>query len=500
MNSKDLFFKKIESIGLALSFDDVRLRSSYSKIMPINVDLKTKFSRNVSLKIPLVSAAMDTITEHKMAINMALLGGLGIIHRNNSSKQQADEVAKVKFYLNGLIDKPICVFENDVIQNVLNHKKEKGYVFHSFPVLNSLGHLVGIVTKNDFDFCNNRAAKRIKDIMSKQIIVAPQNTNLNKAYDIMIKNKKKVLPLVDKNKFLRGMYVFSDVIRIKFGGSLSYNTDKNGRLRVGAAIGAGNDVWERLDLLNKENVDVVVIDTAHGDSKNVINVLKKIKKKYSSFDVVVGNISEGESAKNLAMAGADGIKVGQGPGSICTTRIIAGIGCPQVTAIYNCSKAIVKAKIPVCADGGIRNSGDITIALGAGADSVMLGRLLAGTKETPGDVIFYKGMQVKNYRGMGSLGAMESSAASRERYNQIFLEKNKLVPEGVEGVVTYQGEAANIIYQYLGGLRSGMGYVGAANIAELHKKANFFRISSSGLVESHPHDIFITKDAPNYRK
>jgi IMP dehydrogenase len=499
MSDKDIFFKKMESIGLALSFDDVRLRSAHSKVAPVDVDLNTKFSRNVPLKIPLISAAMDTITEHKMAIAMAMLGGLGIIHRNNSPKQQAAEVAKVKFHLNGLIGKPICVSEDDVIQNVLMRRREKGYAFHSFPVLNSSGHLAGIVTKNDFDFCDNHT-NRIKDIMSKKVVVAPKNTNLNEAYDIMIKNKKKILPIVDKNKFIRGMYVFSDVARIKFGGSLIHNTDKNGRLRVGAAIGAENDVWERLNLLNKEDVDVVVIDTAHGDSKNVIDVLKKIKKNYN-FDAVVGNISESESAKNLTMAGVDGIKVGQGPGSICTTRIVAGIGCPQVTAVYNCSKTVIaKAKIPVCADGGIRNSGDITIALGAGANCVMLGRLLAGTKETPGDLIFYNGMRAKNYRGMGSLGAMESSAGSRERYGQSSSEKNKLVPEGVEGIVPYQGEMANVIYQYLGGLRSGMGYVGAANIDELHRKANFFRISHSGLTESHPHDIFITKTAPNYKR
>ena len=404
--SKESFFKKMEDLGIALTFDDVRLRTGFSKVMPDNVNLTSKFSRNITLKIPIVSAAMDTVTEHKMAIELAKLGGIGIIHKNLSPEEQAKEVTRVKYHLNCLIEKPICVLEDEKIVDILKRREEKGYGFTTFPVLNSKEKLVGILTQNDFDFCldENLPAKKV---MTKEVITAPKYTTLDEAYRIMIKEKKKVLPLLTKDEKIAGMYVFSDVKRTKTGSSSHYNVDKNGQLRVGAAIGVGNDAFTRIEKLVPKNVDVVVIDTAHGDSKPVIDTLKKIKKHYPDLDVVVGNISEPGSAKRLIEAGADGIKVGQGSGSICTTRIIAGIGCPQVTALYNCSKVADKYDIPVCADGGIRFSGDITIAIGAGAYSIMLGSLLAGTKEAPGDIVFWNGRQWKNYRGMGSLSAME---------------------------------------------------------------------------------------------
>ncbi|MDP2944336.1 MAG: IMP dehydrogenase, partial [bacterium] len=310
--------------------------------------------------------------------------------------------------------------------------------------------------------------------------------------------KKKILPLVDKQKKLTGMYVYSDVKRIITGGSPFYNVDARGNLRVGAAVGVGREAFERAEILNERGVDVLVIDTAHGDSKAVLETLKQLKKDYSKVDIVVGNVSEAESARRLAQAGADGIKVGQGPGSICTTRVVAGIGCPQVTAVYNCARALRGSGVPVCADGGIEYSGDVTVAIAAGADSVMLGKMLAGTTETPGEVFIKNGMPVKQYRGMGSLAAMQASQASRERYGQKEISKDKLVPEGIEAVVPYKGDVEIIIFQILGGFKSGLGYTGAATIKELQEKADFYHISAAGLSESHPHGVTMEKEAPNY--
>ena len=477
-----------------MTFDDVRLKTGYSEILPDNVDLETKFSRNVPLKIPISSAAMDTVTEYKLAIELAKLGGIGVIHKGLNAAEQADEAAKVKFHLNGMIEKPICFYENETIEGILNHKREKGYDFDSFPIVNSCGKLVGIMTANDFDFCKDKTLKA-KKVMTTELITAKSKTTIKEAYEIMIKSKKKVLPLIDKEGKISGMYVFSDVKRVTQRDSKAYNVDKHGQLRVAAAIGVYDDAFQRLEKLVKENVDVVVIDTAHGDSKGVIETLKQIKKKYD-IDVVAGNISEPESAENLIKAGADGVKVGQGPGSICTTRIIAGIGTPQVTAVYNCSKVCDKSNIPVGADGGLRFSGDVPIAIGAGAHYVMLGGMLAGTKESPGEIIFHQGMQYKLYRGMGSLSAMEKFRGSRERYCQTG--KSALIPEGMEGIVPYKGKLEEVITQYIGGLRRGMGYTGAKNIEELREKADFRRITEAGKAESHPHDITITKESPNY--
>ncbi|MDD3101695.1 MAG: IMP dehydrogenase [Patescibacteria group bacterium] len=491
---KDAFFEKMEALGLALTFDDVRLKSGHSEVMPDNVNLESKFSKNIFLKIPLVSADMDTVTESGMAIGMALLGGLGVIHKNLSPKDQADEVARVKYYLNGFIDEPICAYENESVREILMKKEEKKYDFCTFPVINRANRLIGILSKTDFDFCQDFSLPVAK-VMSKKIITAPKGTSLKEAHKIMMATKKKILPLLDKNGKIAGMYVFKDVQRIIMKNPTGCNVDKNGQLIVAAAVGV-ND-FERIDLLVKNKVNVLVISTAHADTKSVIETLKEIKRNYK-IDVVVGNVSEPESACRLAKAGADGVKVGQGPGSICTTRVIAGIGSPQVSAVYKCAKAIGAFDIPVCADGGLHNSGDIPIAIGAGACSVMMGGMLAGTKEAPGEIVFKDGRQWKVYRGMGSIGAMEVNKGSRERYRQVDTGKKELIAEGVEGLKPYKGELEQVIFQYLGGLKRGMGYVGAANISELHEKADFIRITQAGKTESHPHDIIITKEPPNY--
>jgi len=362
-------------------------------------------------------------------------------------------------------------------------------------VINDNGEIVGIITRNDFDFCDNHSV-RAWEIMTKSVITADSKTSLEEVYKIMTQKKKKALPLVDKKGKVDGMYVLKDVKRVLLKNPSGYNLDKKGQLRVGAAIGV-ND-FDRIEKLIGKHIDVAVIDTAHADTKSVISMLKKIKS-YCKIDVVVGNVSELESAKRLADAGADGIKVGQGPGSICTTRVIAGIGSPQVSAVYKCSKVADEYGIPICADGGLKNSGDIPIAIGAGASSVMMGGMLAGTKESPGEVVFKEGRQWKSYRGMGSIGAMETNKGSRERYGQVATGKSELIAEGVEGLKAYKGELKEVIFQYLGGLKRGMGYVGAEDIESLRRKADFMKITSAGKDESHPHDILITKEPPNYQ-
>ena len=499
--SNDSFFKAMEEHGLALSYDDVQLKSGGTDVMPSEVSLESKFSRNVGLKIPIVSAAMDTVTEYRLAVELAKLGGIGVIHRSLTPEKQAAEVARVKFYLNGRIDKPICLKPDQTVESVLAMKADKGYRFNSFPVLDFEGRVVGVVTNNDFEFCVDNSRK-IEEIMSKEITFADAEVKIEEAFKLMLESRKKVLPLLDKNQQLAGLYTLKDLKRIILGEQSSYNLDPKGRLRVAAAVGTGPDSVVRIEELVKKQVDAVVIDTAHADSKNVLEFLKAVKQQYPCLDVVAGNISEPESAQRLCEAGADGIKVGQGPGAICTTRVVAGIGCPQITAVYSCAKVAGHYNIPICADGGIKYSGDIPKALGSGAHSVMLGSLLAGTDESPGERIFKDGRQWKFYRGMGSLGAMMDNRACRERYGQSSpegeTEGRKLVPEGVEGMVPYKGKVEDVIFQYIGGLRSGMGYVGAANIEELREKARFHRVTQAGQREAHPHDIVITKEAPNY--
>ncbi len=492
----DEFFRKMDAIGLALTYNDVKLKTNYSETMPDDVDTRSKFSRNVPLNVPILSAAMDTVTEYKMAIEMAKLGGLGIIHKNLSPEDQAKQVSRVKFYMNGLVENPICIKATQTMEQILNMIDRKGYSFHSFPVLDGDGKLAGLISQNDFDFCTDYHMQ-ISEVMSTDLITGNSDTTLDEAFDVLQTNKKKILPLVNPQGNITGMYTWKDVSRIVHKKQEIFNTDKKGQLRVGAAIGVYDDAYERAELLRAANIDVVVIDTAHADSKPVMDTLIELKKQYSDLEIVVGNITNPESAMRLQQAGADGIKVGQGPGSICTTRIIAGIGTPQVTAVYECASAV---EVPVCADGGLQWSGDIPIAIAARAYSVMMGTLLAGTLESPGKVELYKGRYWKNYRGMGSIGAMEQHAGSRERYGQVATGKQEMIPEGIEGRVPYKGPVAGVIFQCVGGLKRGMGYVGAADIAELRHDAEFNRMSQAGQTESHPHDVDITKESPNYTR
>jgi len=492
---KDAFFRAMHRARLALTFDDVRLKSGYSEVAPVDVSLLSRFSRSIKLNIPIVSAAMDTVTKAPMAIAMAKLGGMGVIHKALTPTEQATEVRRVKTHLNCIIEHPTCVQHKDTVGQIRSRRQEEGFSFHSFPVLDGAGKLAGLITKNDFDLSvsDNETAK-VAMTPFADLVTASPGTNPKEAYDLLRKKRKKVLPLIDQNHRLSGMYVLSDLRRLMSGETTLFNTDRSGHLIVGAAIGTGKDEIERALMLVEAGCDVLVIDTAHGDSKNVCDTLRELKRLHLKCDIVVGNISEGASAKRLAIAGADGIKVGQGPGSICTTRKIAGIGCPQATAVYNCSLAVRGLNVPIIADGGIRNSGDITIAIGAGAHCVMLGRMLAGTTETPGEIKDTKQGQVKIYRGMGSLAAMQASKAARERYRQGDVSKDKLVAEGVESVVLYQGDVKKVIFKQVGGLRSGMGYVGAATIEELQEKADFHRMSPAGLNESNPHDVIVIED------
>jgi len=494
----DEFFDKMDAMGLAMSYSDIRLKTNYSEVLPSIADVRTKFSRNVSLNLPIVSSPMDTVTEAEMAIAMAKLGGIGIIHKGLSPEVQAIHVVKVKRHLSAFIENPVCINVSQTVAEVLEMAEKNNYKFLSFPVVDGSKKLVGVMTSGHFEFCKDTSEK-VSVIMQNEIITAPLGTTLEQAYNIMLDKKIKILPILDAENNFKGIYTLSDAKRIVRGSSPNFNLAVDGTLRVGAAIGVGEDAKERMEFLSKAKVDVVVIDTAHGDSKGVIETIKYCKNSYPEIDVVAGNVSEAESAKNLASAGADAVRVGQGPGSICTTRIIAGIGCPQATAVYNCAKALRGTGVPVVADGGIEYSGDITIALALGAESVMLGKLLAGTTESPGEIIYNQGKkQFKVYRGMGSLSAMIDYKASRERYGQREIKSDKLVPEGVESEIAYKGDVADIIYQLAGGLRSGMGYCGSKTINDLQEKANFYRITQSGSRESHPHGLDKIKRAPNY--
>jgi IMP dehydrogenase len=496
------FFKKMEAQGLMVTYDDVRLRTHHSNILPVEAELRTRFSKRITLNVPLVSSPMDTVTTADMAIAMAEAGGLGIIHRGLSPEAQAKEVGRVKNRLNGRIATPITVRDSATVAEVLEMIEERKFLFHTFPVVDEKGHMVGLITGNDLDFCVE-PSHSVQTIMTPfgELAKALPGLDRKEAYELMLKRKKKVLPLVDENHKLAGMYVFSDLRRIFSALHQSGNTvDQNGQLMVGAAVGVGEGALKRAELLARKKCDVFHIDTAHGDSQNVMSTIIELKKRYPHIDTVAGNVSGGESAKRLAGAGADGVLVGQGPGSICTTRVIAGVGVPQVSAVFECSRALEGTEVPLCADGGINNSGDMVIALAVGASTVMVGRLLAGTDEAPGETRFFNGMQVKDYRGMGSLGAMRDNASSRERYGQAGSAPSKVVPEGIEGIVPYKGSVKTVLDQYVGGIRSGMGYHGARTLSELAETAVLFRISGAGLAESHPHDITITADAPNYRR
>lgn len=477
-----------------LTFDDVLLIPAYSEVLPRNVELSTKFSRNIRLNIPLVSAAMDTVTEAQLAIAIAREGGIGVIHKNMSIEAQAKQVHTVKRAENGMIYDPVTIKRGSTVRDALAMMKE----FHigGIPVVDDDRMLVGIVTNRDLRF-ERDLDKLIDLVMTKDnLVVTSQSTDLEQAADILQKNKIEKLPVVDKDGRLVGLVTYKDITKAKDKPFAC--KDKWGRLRVAAGVGVTADSMQRVDALVEAGVDAIVIDTAHGHSKGVVGVLKQVKAKYPELDVVVGNIATGEAAKYLVEAGADGVKVGIGPGSICTTRVIAGVGVPQLSAVYDVAKTLEGTGVPLIADGGIRYSGDIVKALAAGAYSVMLGGMLAGVEESPGETIIFNGRKYKSYRGMGSLEAMEKG--SKDRYFQDNeMDAKKLVPEGIAARVPYKGSLYEVVYQMIGGLRAGMGYCGAKNIEILHQ-AKFTRITNAGVAESHPHDVSITSEAPNYSR
>ena len=482
--------------GIALTYDDVLLVPSYSEQLPNQVDIKSKFSKNINLNIPIVSAAMDTVTESKMAIAMAQEGGLGVLHKSMTIKNQADKVKKVKRSESGMILDPVTLNENSLVSEAKNCMRE--YSIGGIPIVNNKNVLIGIVTNRDLRFENDNS-KKLSELMTKSnLVIANVGVTMQEAESILQKHKIEKLPVVNSKNELSGLITFRDIQKISL--KPKSNKDDFGRLKVAAAIGVSDESIDRCKALVDAGVDAIVIDTAHGHSKGVINVLKQIKKQYSKkIDVIVGNIATAAAAKFLVKAGADGIKVGIGPGSICTTRVIAGVGYPQLSAIYEVSNAIKGSGVSVIADGGVKYTGDITKAIAAGADCVMLGSLLAGTKESPGETIIYEGRKFKTYRGMGSIDAMQKG--SKDRYFQSSVnESNKLVPEGVVGRVPYKGDLVESIHQFVGGIRSGMGYCGCKTINDLKENGKFVQITGAGLQESHPHNVMITQESPNYSR
>lgn len=483
---------KIVMDGLA--YDDVLLVPDYSEVLPRTVELNTKFSRNIDLKIPFVTAAMDTVTESTMAIAIAREGGIGVIHKNMSIDEQARQVAIVKRAENGMIYDPVTIKRGSTVQDALNLMRE--YKIGGIPVVDDANKLVGIVTNRDLRF-EQRMDKKIDEVMTKEnLVTTTQQTDLQAASEILQQNKIEKLPVVDKNGCLVGLITYKDITKAK-DKPMACKDDK-GRLRVAAGVGVTNDTMDRMEALIAAGADAIVIDTAHGHSKYVIEKLKEAKSSFKNIDVVVGNVATGAAAKMLADAGADAVKVGIGPGSICTTRVVAGVGVPQLSAIYDVALALKGTGVPLIADGGLRYSGDVVKALAAGGCSVMIGSLVAGCEESPGETIIFNGRKFKTYRGMGSLEAMENG--SKDRYFQASVKDvKKLVPEGIAGRVPYKGTVQEVVFQLVGGLRSGMGYCGAHTIEQLHN-AKFTRITNAGVLESHPHDITITSEAPNYSR
>ncbi len=475
-----------------LTFDDVLLIPAYSDVLPREVNLSTRFSRNITLNVPIVSAAMDTVTESQLAIAIAREGGLGVIHKNMSIDEQARQVHAVKRAENGMIYDPVTILEGSTVADALRMMSE--YHIGGIPVVDKSGKLTGIVTNRDLRFERDKG-RHIDEVMTRDnLVTASFGTTLEQAADILQNHKIEKLPVVDAAGMLIGLITYKDITKAKDKPAAC--KDSRGRLRVAAGIGVTPDSMQRAEALVAAGVDAIVIDTAHGHSKGVIGVLRQVKENFPDLDVVVGNIATGDAARYLADNGADGVKVGIGPGSICTTRVIAGVGVPQLSAVYDVAKALESYDIPLIADGGIRYSGDIVKALAAGGHSVMLGGMLAGVEESPGDTVIFNGRKYKTYRGMGSLEAMEKG--SKDRYFQgNETDVKKLVPEGIAARVPYKGSLYEVVYQMLGGLRSGMGYCGAHNIEELHH-AQFTRITNAGVAESHPHDVAITAEAPNY--
>ncbi len=480
-------------ITKAITFDDILLVPAKSKVLPRDVNVRTKLTRNITLNIPIVSAAMDTVTESELAIAMAREGGMGILHKNMSIEKQASEVDRVKRSESGMIQNPITLREDQTVgeANLLMER----YQISGFPIVNDKNELIGILTNRDLRFEPNNSMKVKKLMTTEKLITAPVGTNLTQAEKILQKHKIEKLPVVDKNGKIKGLITFKDIQKRKKHPFAA--KDKFGRLIVGAAVGVTGDTLDRVAELVRNHADVIVVDTAHGHSKGVLDMVKKIKGKFE-IELIAGNVATPEGTVELIKAGVDAVKVGIGAGSICTTRVVAGVGVPQITAVMNCSAVAKKYRIPVISDGGVKQTGDIPKAIASGADCVMLGGLLAGTEESPGEKVLYEGRSFKIYRGMGSLEAMKEG--SKDRYFQDAEDElSKLVPEGIEGRVPYKGPLADVIYQMVGGLRSAMGYCGAANIKELQDDSKIIEVTNAGLTESHPHDVIITKEAPNYQ-
>lgn len=482
-------------VGEGLTYDDVLLVPAYSEVLPREVNIQTKFTRNISLNVPIVSAAMDTVTESQMAIAMAREGGIGVLHKNMSIDQQALKVRKVKRAESGMIIDPITLPVSATVKDAKENMRE--HSIGGIPIVDENGKLLGIVTNRDLRFEKNLKRPITEVMTSKNLVTVSEGTSLEQAEDILQENKIEKLPVVNKDNKLVGLITFRDITKLTQ--KPIANKDSFGRLRVAAALGVTADAVERAQALVKAGVDAVIIDTAHGHTKGVVTVLKEVKKKFPDLEVIVGNIATAEAAKYLVDAGADGVKVGIGPGSICTTRVVAGVGFPQFSAVLEVADAIKGSGVPVIADGGIRYTGDIPKAIAAGADCVMLGSLLAGTKESPGETIIYEGRKYKSYRGMGSIEAM--GQGSKDRYFQdVEDDIKKLVPEGIVGRVPYKGELLESMTQFIGGLRAGMGYCGAKDIETLKNTGKFVKITASGIHESHPHDVTITRESPNYSR
>ncbi|WFA08745.1 IMP dehydrogenase [Tissierella sp. Yu-01] len=479
-------------IGEGLTFDDVLLVPGKSEVLPRETNISTQLTKKIKLNIPLMSAGMDTVTESRMAIAMAREGGIGIIHKNMSIEQQAMEVDKVKRSEHGIITDPFFLSPNHMVSDALELMER--YRISGVPITNENGKLVGIITNRDIRF-ERETSKKIESVMTKEnLVTANEGISMDDALDIMKNHKIEKLPIVDEEFMLKGLITIKDIEKsIQYPNSAR---DKDGRLLAGAAVGVTGDMLERVEALVKSKVDVIILDTAHGHSKGVMDAVKTIKTNYPNLQVIAGNVATAEATVDLIKAGADAIKVGIGPGSICTTRVVTGIGVPQITAVIDCAEAAKEYEVPVIADGGVKYSGDIPKALAAGANVVMAGSLFAGTDESPGEEILYEGKRYKVYRGMGSLGAMNSG--SNDRYFQE--NTKKYVPEGVEGRVHYKGSLSEVVYQLMGGLKSGMGYCGARTIPDLQEKARFIKITSASLIENHPHDIQITKESPNYSR
>jgi len=482
-------------VGEGLTYDDVLLVPAYSEILPREVSIRTKFTRNISINVPIISAAMDTVTESKMAIAMAREGGIGVLHKNMSIEEQALKVRKVKRAESGMIIDPVTLPLSAKVQDAKNNMKE--HSIGGIPIIDADGKLLGIVTNRDLRFEKNNNRPIAEVMTSENLVTVSEGTSLAEAEVILQENKIEKLPVVNDQDILVGLITFRDITKLTQ--KPNANKDSYGRLRVAAAIGVTADSVERASALVNAGVDAIIIDTAHGHTRGVVEVLKNIKAKFPDLEVVVGNIATAEAAKYLANAGADAVKVGIGPGSICTTRVVAGVGFPQFSAVLEVAAALKGTGVPVIADGGIRYTGDIPKAIAAGADCVMLGSLLAGTKESPGDTIIYEGRKFKSYRGMGSVEAMKQG--SKDRYFQdVEDDIKKLVPEGIVGRVPYKGELEESIHQFVGGLRAGMGYCGAKDIETLKETGKFVKITSSGINESHPHDVTITNESPNYSR